>query len=488
MKLALKLTSAVMLVMMVLLTIHGYLVVTREADFFADDMEQHAYLVGSILSSSVADVWRTSGTSRVKEIIRDADRSQRFLNVRWVFLGTTGADSSGAKLDSAALASLGRGQEIIMRGKDAAGKKYLYAYFPVLVKNAPLSAIEVSQPMSRMYDYIKVTILQKLTLFVAIVVIGSLIVLILGATMVGRRVESMVRLAKQVSQGDFSERVILKKQHDELTELATGLNTMVTDLKRSQERLQRETEKKIETLEQLHHAERLATVGKLASGLAHELGTPLNVVSGRAKMIVSGDLKKDEVVESAQVIREQSDRVVNIIRQLLDFARRRSPEKKNSDLKEIADHVSAMLKPMAIEKKVKLNVTSDGTPTEVKVDPVQIQQVLSNIVVNAIHAMPNGGEINLSVGREHVQPPADRGRTEGDYVCVRVADQGVGISQENLTRIFTPFFSTKDVGEGTGLGLSIAHGIVSEHGGWLAVESEKGKGSTFSVYLPWEEA
>jgi two-component system NtrC family sensor kinase len=487
MKLALKLTSAVMLVMMVVLTIHGYFVVTREADFFADDMEQHAYLVGRILSTSVADVWRTSGTSRVREIIRDADRSQRSLNVRWVFLGSVGADSTSADLDSTALSSLYRGKEIIMRGKNASGKRYLYAYFPVLVQNAPLSAIEVSQPMSRMYDYIKVTILQKLILFVATVVIGSLIVLVLGAAMVGRPVESMVRLAKKVSQGDLSDRVLLKKQHDELTELATGLNTMVTDLKKSQDRLQRETEKKIDTLEQLHHAERLATVGKLASGLAHELGTPLNVVSGRAKMIAAGDLKKDEIVESAQVIREQSDRVVKIIRQLLDFARRRSPEKKDADLKGVVEHVSAMLKPMAVERKIILKVASDGTPIKVKVDPVQIQQVLSNIVVNAIHAMPNGGQITLAVGHEHVQPPADRGREEGDYACVRVADQGVGISKENLNRIFTPFFSTKDIGEGTGLGLSIAHGIVTEHGGWMAVESEIGTGSTFCIYLPWEE-
>jgi signal transduction histidine kinase len=122
----------------------------------------------------------------------------------------------------------------------------------------------------------------------------------------------------------------------------------------------------------------------------------------------------------------------------------------------------------------------------VKIDPAQIQQVLSNLIVNAIHALPEGGTVTVRYGMKQAQPPADHGGSEEDYAFVEVTDDGIGIPEENLARIFVPFFSTKGVGEGTGLGLSIAHGIITDHGGWIAVRSTVGQGSTFSVYLPVE--
>jgi two-component system NtrC family sensor kinase len=106
--------------------------------------------------------------------------------------------------------------------------------------------------------------------------------------------------------------------------------------------------------------------------------------------------------------------------------------------------------------------------------------------MNAIQAMPNGGVITVSADRKWVTPPPDFGGIEAEYFCMSVADEGIGIRQEDLSQVFVPFFSTKGVGEGTGLGLSISHGIVSEHGGWMAVDSEIGKGTTFYIYLPLE--
>jgi signal transduction histidine kinase len=317
--------------------------------------------------------------------------------------------------------------------------------------------------------------------------VGAILVWLLGIDMVGRPVNSMSDLARRVGEGDLTARTHLGNRTDELTRLAGGLNRMVEDLETSQRRLEEETNRRIETMEQLHHSERLATVGKLASGLAHELGTPLNVVSGRAQMIATEDMSDDEIVDSATVIKDQSERMTRIIRQLLDFARSRRPEKQPSDPAEIVENVVAMLAPIATQREVALKTESHVKDVTVEVDRGQIQQVLSNLIVNAIHAMPDGGDIVVAIDRETIRPPADLGGPESEYAVIKVIDQGIGISAEDLPRVFTPFFSTKGVGEGTGLGLSIAHGIVREHRGWLAAESEVGKGSCFSIYLPQGE-
>jgi signal transduction histidine kinase len=121
------------------------------------------------------------------------------------------------------------------------------------------------------------------------------------------------------------------------------------------------------------------------------------------------------------------------------------------------------------------------------VDAGQIQQVLVNLIVNAFHAMPRGGRVELGLRRESRRPPDQVEAPEREMISLHVADEGEGIPKENLHQIFDPFFTTKDVGEGTGLGLSIAYGIIQEHGGWIEVESGPGKGSRFSIYLPPEE-
>jgi signal transduction histidine kinase len=176
--------------------------------------------------------------------------------------------------------------------------------------------------------------------------------------------------------------------------------------------------------------------------------------------------------------------MTRIIRQLLDFARSRTPQRKNENIRDIAAKTVATLKPIAEESGVTLVLYPSESEVVGSIDREQIQQVLSNLIINAIHAMPDGGNIDITVGRERAVPPADIETAPDEAVSITVADSGIGIRREDLERVFTPFFSTKGVGEGTGLGLSIAHGIVKEHGGWISVQSEVGRGSCFTVYLP----
>jgi signal transduction histidine kinase len=226
------------------------------------------------------------------------------------------------------------------------------------------------------------------------------------------------------------------------------------------------------------------TVGKLASGIAHELGTPLNVVAGRARMIMEPDVTPEEVQNNARIVVEQSERMTRIIRQLLDFARRRGPQKAPCNLAQVARQTVSLLRPLAEKRGVQAAVLAPDDLADVEADGSQIQQVLTNLVVNAVHAMDKGGTVTVTLTDEDATPPPDHGGVRARWLRVDVADSGKGIAPEHLSHIFEPFFTTKDVGEGTGLGLSVAYGMVREHGGWIAVRSQLGQGSTFSVYLP----
>jgi signal transduction histidine kinase len=292
--------------------------------------------------------------------------------------------------------------------------------------------------------------------------------------------------------------ITARKQAEEaLRELNTTLESKVTQrtaelehrarqLQEAWDQVRCETEARIAALEQLRHEDRLKTVGRLASGIAHELGTPLNVISGYAGMIAGGNLPAHETIESARTIKAQSERIATIVRHLLDFARRRPGQKTAVDLQQVIRETLDLMVPLAQKRNVRLILADGHAPAVARADVEQVKQVLLNLVTNAVQAMPGGGNVEVAAGPARERPPAGCGDPDGEYVCISVRDQGEGIAQENLGRIFEPFFTTKGPGKGTGLGLSVAEGIVREHGGWIAVESVRGKGSCFCVCLPKE--
>ncbi len=178
------------------------------------------------------------------------------------------------------------------------------------------------------------------------------------------------------------------------------------------------------------------------------------------------------------------------MRQLLDFARRGTSHRAAVEMTGLVQQVLAVLQPLAEKQDINFRVVDEAGPTVCQADAGQIQQVLTNLIVNAGQAMPDGGTVEIGLRRQRAEPPdraPETGRGAGRYLSISVNDQGQGIAEEHLSQIFEPFFTTKDVGEGTGLGLSIAYGIAEEHGGWIDVHSQLGQGSTFTLYLPLEK-
>ena len=192
---------------------------------------------------------------------------------------------------------------------------------------------------------------------------------------------------------------------------------------------------------------------------------------------------RGQSAEYARIIQEQATRMTAVIRQLLDFSRRQGPKPGLCNLRTLASRTIDLLAPLAEKQGVTIELKSPEGLLPVRVDPSQIQQALANIVMNGIQAMPGGGRLLVSIEPAEAHRPSDASGRTGQYLRVTVEDQGRGIGAEALPHIFEPFFTTKDVGEGTGLGLSVAHGIVTDHGGWIDVESEPGRGTRVAIFL-----
>jgi len=485
MKLATKLVSILVLGIIIILMIDGYLSVMRDIEIFETDMKRDAHLFGRAMKDLFIDVWHTKGGQRALELIADVNRGEHQLHIRWVWLNATPNDPHSPRVPREKLETVVSGNEASFKERPKKNVGYLYTYVPVKIEEQRPGALELSESLSKLDEYTHATIIRRLVLMSILVLVSGLAAVMFGFGMIGRPLHRLIEKVRHVGKGDLSG-PLPDLGGGEFSELATAVNTMCEQLDEAQKTVQTETEARIAALEQLRHADRLRTVGGLASGIAHELGTPLNVVSGRAGLIAAGKLSEGEIVESANIIRAQSGRMTTIIQQLLDFARRRSPQKTLIDVRQIVTQTLDLMSPLGRKQKITLSFAGEETPVMAKVDEGQIQQVLTNLIANAIGAMPQGGKVEVGVRFEHARPPAGHEDYDGEYLRIYVMDEGEGIPEENMQHLFEPFFTTKDVGQGTGLGLSIAYGIIQEHGGWIGVESEKGKGSCFSVYLPQE--
>jgi two-component system NtrC family sensor kinase len=489
MRLALKFTIAFLAGMCLVLAVYGYSISRREIAAYTTDMKQDHRILGCALALAVSRAWEHAGEAAALQLIRQANtnESSNQMNVRWVWIDRPGRTTAHPPLSDQALTRLRNGQTVMSDEYDSGRTGHFVTFVPVTIPGTGIGAVEITESLAGLREYTRETFLRILTATGAVIATTGMLAVVLGFRFVGRPVGLLISHARSVAAGDLSSR-LHPRTHDELRELAEELNGMSDQLAIARERIAAETAARISTIEQLRHADRLTTVGQLASGIAHELGTPLNVVWARAEMIASGKTAGDGIAANARIIIEQSQRMTRIIRQLLDFARPRNPRRTSTDLGEIARQTASLLKSIAAPRDVAIEVDDAGQTIRAEVDADQMQQVLSNLVLNGIQAMRHPGAVTIRVGTQRIRPPADLGGPEDEYAFLSITDQGEGIADVDLPRVFEPFFTTKQVGEGTGLGLSVSRGIVREHRGWISVASRPGEGSCFSVYLPRERA
>ena len=277
----------------------------------------------------------------------------------------------------------------------------------------------------------------------------------------------MVELQQKISQlgsGDLSANVSFAHRNDEIGDLGRNFNQMVSQLRESRveiERLHRT---------QMSRAEHLATLGEMATGLAHEIRNPLAGIAGVIE-IIGRDLPATSPARSVvKDVRQEIARINHIVTDLLQTARPHPPKVRKSDLNTTVEHAVMLGRQQALAKSVEIALHKDPTLPEVEHDSDQIHQVLLNLLLNSLQAIEQNGKVTVSL------------ESHGKTAVVQVIDNGRGIAPDHLPNIFRPFYTTK--GDGTGLGLSLARRIVEDHQGRIDVSSTLGKGTTFSVVLP----
>jgi signal transduction histidine kinase len=476
-----KLTLAFILCTSAILGLNGFLRVRREVAVYEADRTADHRLMGLALGEAIAAVWRSDGEARALAVLAHVNTPDAHIHIRWVWLADLETMPRGP-LDAEELRRTPDGVPLTVVGPDGAGAESRFTFVPLRVDAARGGALELSESLDGQHRFVRRTILDTILTTAMLSLSAAVLSGLLGVWIVGRPMKSLTEKARRTGQGDFSGPLLLR-QNDELALLAREMNTMCERLVLAHERVDAETAARIAAIEQLRHADRLTTVGKLASGIAHELGTPLNVVAGRAAMIADGEVSPQETASYATIILNAADKMTRIIRSLLEFARRRGPQKAVQSLEPVVAATLHLLGPLGAKKRVTLALQA-GQTRPVDVDRNQFEQVVTNLVVNAIQSMTHEGKVIVALSEERVCPPADIGGPQAEYACVRVEDEGEGIAPEHVPHVFEPFFTTKDVGEGTGLGLSVAYGIVRDHGGWIEVKSGLGKGTEFAVYLP----
>ena len=347
-----------------------------------------------------------------------------------------------------------------------------------------LGMLEIAKPAQAIQttasDLSRALILVVLVVLVTTIVVGAL-----AGRFVSRPITKLLRGIDDVAKGDLSH-VILSEHDDEIGAIATRFNEMTYSLRESRGETQRQNEAKLALEQRLSQTEKLATIGQLSAEIAHEVGTPLNVIAGRARSIQRKARDPEAVEKNAGIIAEQTARITRIIQRLLDFARRKvgAPERARVNLNELALTTVELLGSQFSAAKVRTRLDrAEGLPL-VDGDADRLQQVLINLLLNAMQAMPEGGVLTIETQRIHRTRPGLETGAEQDFVMLVVSDTGVGIPPAIRDKVFDPFYTTKEGQGGTGLGLAVCSGIVKEHDGWIDVDDAPGGGTVFRVYLP----
>jgi signal transduction histidine kinase len=278
--------------------------------------------------------------------------------------------------------------------------------------------------------------------------------------------EQNVQLLRQVNQ--FNE------------ELTRKIEAATSELAKRNEELRLLNEALFESQRQLSQSEKLAAVGQVTAAMAHQIGTPLNSISGYIQLILQDGNLQPKDRDRLKIIESQLDRLADSVKNLLSSTRPPKPQLRTLDVNEVLEELIHLSEPWFLARNVRFSITLSPNLPPLLGDPTHLQTLFLNLITNALDAMPQGGV--LTIKTRQVSPPFSS--EDGRWLEISIIDTGIGITEESKKRIFDPFFTTKKMGEGTGLGLPICEKIIKEHSGRIEVESEVGKGSRFSIFIP----
>jgi len=353
-----------------------------------------------------------------------------------------------------------------------ADSTYITAYEPIRNSDNKIVGILQIGKLEQVYLDIRN---QFIVAFFAVTLIGALVAMLFAyfiAQRISGPVKELVAASRNLARGELNARIETSSMSkDELAEMAVAFNVMATAIQDRDERLREMATTRI------GQAERLAIIGRLSAGVAHELNNPLQGIVTYSHLLIERMPEENRNIDFVQKIVIQANRCRDIIRGLLDFARHGEHARSFSDVSIVLQDSISLVENQAIFHNIIITKEFDAQIPLAFIDPSRIERVFINMIMNAAEAMDGDGHLTLK----------SRTGRSGDYVVVTISDTGHGIPRDNLQRIFDPFFTTKVIGRGTGLGLAISYGIVQDHGGTISVDSRVGECTTFTVRLPVKE-
>lgn len=361
---------------------------------------------------------------------------------------------------------------------------YITAYEPIKNINNKIIGILYVGMLEKPYLDITNRVMLTFIIIASLCVVLLLVILYFSTTRITNPLEKMVVATQKISSGDLTHKVEVSSK-DEIGYLADSFNQMTADLESANEKLiewGKTLEKKVEertkelTEMQAHliQSEKLASLGKLAAGIAHEINNPLGGVLIYSHLLLEDTDKNSPHYENLKKIVKETSRCKDIVKGLLEFARPKEPEMSLVNINEIVERSLSIMERQALFQNIKIKKSYVSNLPRIVADSAQLQQVFVNIIINAAEAMNGNGILTLSTSLNG----------DGTFIEIKFSDTGHGIEEEDQKRLFEPFFTTKEVGKGTGLGLAISYSIIQKHQGTIKVKSEVGKGSTFNVRLP----
>lgn len=486
MRLATQFWLSLVLPIAIVIALHGVFASTHRKQVLREEATAELRNYATLLQAFVEGALQRNDIALVRRRAEYFARAERILGVaafseegKPIFI-TDGIASEAAPLGELAVQAFQEGGDI--------EEESTLAGQAVQIRTVSIRQSSVNPPLVAVLvrDRHYVEVLEK-TLNRGLAVTGALLLVVsaIVAGLVGRitvalPARAILFGAECVASGDL-DAAVPEKGAEELSRLASAFNTMTQSLREARARAEREEAARVNVERRLQQAQALAAAGQVATSLGHEIGSPLNVIHGRARRAADLPGCPEHLRVELETIARQSERITRVVSRLVSLARPSRAQAENSDLLRVVEDVVAFLGPECKKRGIEASVVCPEGSTEpihVALDSDRLFQVVFNLCLNAIEAQEGGGELVVRVSPECEGPVGARS------ACFEVEDAGPGVRAEDVEHIFEPFFTTKAIRGGSGLGLAIVHGIVQEAGGTVEVTSSAAGGARFRVTLP----
>lgn len=494
-------TRLVLLLMLALLAITGmydYVRLARDRERMVEQTQEDQRIFAETLGLAVSRNVRWGRTSaELKELLDDILARPGLVAVAiydpggQVVAQTVASGAAPPTADETVREALKTREAVALLVGEGSGQLLRYVQ-PFRWPGGRTAAIEVRQTLEDTERAFRREVQERVVSRLVVLAAFVLSMVALTRWSIARPIRMLIQGARAVGRGDLTQRIELARR-DEIGQLAEEFNRMAANLQAAHQEILRQAEERLRLEQEVQQAQKLAALGMLAAEVAHEIGTPLNVASGRVE-VLDGVLPPDHPARRhLDLILKQTERIRDIIRALLDYARPRRPELREEAVEPAVARVADLLLGRCRAKDVRIRLELPAHLPPILADADQLQQLFLNLLGNALDASPRGETVRVVAGPEPTLPPdgrsaITRGKVEGPCLAIHIVDEGGGIPAQQLNNVFQPFFSTKDRGHGTGMGLPIVEEIVRAHRGEVEILSIPGRGTEAIVRLPLAEA